>query len=107
VSPEVREKLVSAQEELRKTGADVKLVEMDNLHFTVKFLGEKDERAYHPHITLARVRSATNLEALQALLGAYASKDFGRTPIMMLKLKSSTLTPRGPAYRDIKEYTLK
>jgi 2'-5' RNA ligase len=175
VSPEVREKLIGAEEELRKTGADVKLVEVDNLHFTVKFLGdmpdseldevdkrvrplalprmevdvrglgafpddraprviwagvgyedldmvsksaqtvidalrglgENDERAYHPHITLARVRSPTNLEALQALLGAYASKDFGRTPIMMLKLKSSTLTPRGPAYRDIKEYALK
>jgi RNA 2',3'-cyclic 3'-phosphodiesterase len=175
VSPEVRENLVRAEEELKKTRADIKLVEMENLHFTVKFLGdvpdsvldevdrrvrplslprmevdvrgigafpddrsprvvwagvsyedldvvsksaqtvidalrgvgENDEREYHPHITLARVRSPTNIEALVALLGAYASKDFGRTPIMMLKLKSSTLTPRGPAYRDIKEYALK
>jgi 2'-5' RNA ligase len=174
VSPEVRENLVKVEEELKQTRADLKLVEVENLHFTVKFLGdvpdsvldevdgkvrkltlqrmevdvrglgafpddgaprvvwagvgyedldmvsksaqividalrgvgETDERAYHPHITLARVRSPTNIEALQALLAAYASKDFGRTPIMRLKLKSSTLTPRGPAYRDIKEYPL-
>jgi RNA 2',3'-cyclic 3'-phosphodiesterase len=175
VSPEVRGNLVRVEEELRKTGADLKPVEIENLHFTVKFLGdvpdsvieeveakvrplslprmevdvrglgafpdeknprvvwagvgyedldmvsksaqqvidalrgigEKEERAYHPHITLARVRSPTNLEALEALIAAYASKDFGRTPIMMLKLKSSTLTPRGAAYRDIKEYPLR
>ena len=174
MSPEVRENLIKVEEELKQTRADLKLVEIENLHFTVKFLGdvpdsvleevdakvrkltlqrmevdvrglgafpddkaprvvwagvgyedldmvsknaqvvidalrgvgESDEREYHPHITLARLRSSTNIEALQALLAAYASKDFGRTPIMMLKLKSSTLTPRGPAYRDIKEYPL-
>jgi 2'-5' RNA ligase len=35
--------LVGFQEELRATGADVKLVERQNLHFTVKFLGEISE----------------------------------------------------------------
>lgn len=35
--------LVAFQEELRATGADVKLVERENLHFTVKFLGEISE----------------------------------------------------------------
>ena len=175
MSPEVRENLIKVEEELKQTRADLKLVEIENLHFTVKFLGdvpdsvleevdakvrkltlqrmevdvrglgafpddrsprvvwagvgyedldmvsksaqqvidaligigEKEEREYHPHVTLARVRSPDNLEALTALLGSYSSKDFGRTPIMMLKLKSSTLTPRGPVYRDIKEYALK
>ncbi|MGH9917893.1 MAG: RNA 2',3'-cyclic phosphodiesterase, partial [Nitrososphaerales archaeon] len=45
VSPEVRDNLVRVEEELRQTRADIKLVERDNLHFTVKFLGEISERA--------------------------------------------------------------
>jgi RNA 2',3'-cyclic 3'-phosphodiesterase len=174
VSPEVRENIMRAEEELKQTRADVRLVERENLHFTVKFLGEipestveevdarvralalrrmevdvrglgafpdarrprvvwagvsphdlasvssigqqvidalegigeSDERGFHPHITLARVRSPRNLETLAAMLRDYSNREFGRTPIAALKLKASTLTPAGPSYRDIKEYTL-
>lgn len=174
VSPEVRDSLVVAEEELRATRADVKIVERENLHFTVKFLGEvpetavrevdarlrgvslsrmdvgvrglgafpdarrprvvwagvatedlapirragelvigalegigqSEERAFHPHITLARVRSPRNNDALLAVLRTQAGKDFGRTPITALKLKASTLTPKGPTYRDVMEYAL-
>jgi len=35
--------MVSVQEELRKTQADLKIVSRENLHFTVKFLGEISE----------------------------------------------------------------
>lgn len=170
----MRENLTRAEEELKQTRADIKLVETENLHFTVKFLGEipdsaiadvdarvralalrkmevnvrglgafpdvrrprviwagvasqdlgavtssgqrvidalegvgeSDDRAFHPHITLARVRSPRNHEALAAVLRDYTTRDFGRTPITTLKLKSSSLTPSGPIYRDVKEYTL-
>lgn len=37
---EIVEKLRSAQEWIHSTGADLKLVEPENLHFTIKFLGE-------------------------------------------------------------------
>ena len=37
------ENLVIVEEELRRTRADLKIVERDNLHFTVKFLGEITE----------------------------------------------------------------
>jgi 2'-5' RNA ligase len=43
VSGQVLDSLVSFQDEIRATGADVKLVEKENLHFTVKFLGEITE----------------------------------------------------------------
>jgi 2'-5' RNA ligase len=36
----IREKLVSAQRQLKATGADLKLVEPQNIHVTMKFLGE-------------------------------------------------------------------
>lgn len=69
-------------------------------------VGESDERGFHPHITLARVRSPRNNEALAAMIRDCENKDFGRTAITALKLKSSSLTPKGPTYRDIKEYAL-
>ncbi len=37
-------KLVEFQSEVAKVGADIKLVEKQNLHFTVKFLGEVTEQ---------------------------------------------------------------
>jgi RNA 2',3'-cyclic 3'-phosphodiesterase len=174
VSPEVRANLVRVEEELKRTRADLRLVDDENLHFTVKFLGEipdtmveevdrrvrtlslsrmevvvrglgafpddrrprvvwagvsledfesvsrsaqqvidalqgvgeSEDREYHPHITVARVRSPRNSEALAAVIRDYSARDFGRTAITSLKLKSSSLTPNGPTYRDVKEYVL-
>jgi len=39
----VLDSLVAFQKELSATGGDLKLVERENLHFTVKFLGEIDD----------------------------------------------------------------
>src|SRR5262245_65075271 len=44
----VRDRLVSLQERLAGLGADVKWVEADNLHVTLLFLGEVDERDVMP-----------------------------------------------------------
>ena len=170
----MRDNLMKAEEELKQTRADIKLVEKENLHFTVKFLGEipeglvdeidkrikglvllrmvvnvrglgafpdarrprviwagvapqdlpqismggqqvtdalegigeSDDRGFHPHITLARVRSPRSHEALASMLRDYSGKEFGKTTIGSLKLKSSVLTPNGPTYRDVREYAL-
>lgn len=172
VSGQVMERLQAAQEELKKTGADLGLVARENTHFTVKFLGEIPESAvseidtrigrlklraieiavrgmgafpdprrprvvwagvgsedelkmnaicksvigalegigrpedhdFHAHITLARVRSPRNTEALTSLIRRNQALDFGRTKIDIVKLKSSRLTPRGPIYSDVREY---
>jgi len=40
---ELKKKIIPFQEELKKTGADVKWVEVKNLHLTLKFLGEVNE----------------------------------------------------------------
>lgn len=174
VSPEVRESLMRVEDEIRQTRADVKPVEKDNLHFTVKFLGDvpdsvvaeidrrmgalalerievmvkglgafpdakrprvvwagaspetaprlaetgkrileairglgqEDSRGFSPHITVARVRSPRNQEALTALIRGCSGREFGATTITSLKLKSSTLSPRGPTYADVREYAL-
>jgi RNA 2',3'-cyclic 3'-phosphodiesterase len=43
ISNPALDSLAKFQEELKATGADIKLVERENLHFTVKFLGEVSE----------------------------------------------------------------
>ncbi len=170
----VLDSLVAFQNELPGTGADLKLVERQNLHFTVKFLGEisddqaaevrsrlrglslkgvdvevrgagafptparprvvwvgvaqnderlvtpiaegvlgslqgigeRDDRPFQAHITLARVRSGRNLRQLAELLRANSETPFGVAKLSELKLKSSLLTPSGPVYNDIEVYRL-
>jgi 2'-5' RNA ligase len=172
VSHEVAERMELVETELKSTGADLGLVSRENLHFTVKFLGEIPEgdirkvdervgklelsafdvtvkgigvfpdlrrprvvwagvdaadvepisqradavigaldgvgkpegREFQPHITIARVRSPRNLERLASFVQENASREFGRTRIAGLKFKSSVLTPKGPVYRDLREY---
>ena len=41
---ELKERIFKIQTKLKATGADLKLVEKENLHFTVKFLGEITEK---------------------------------------------------------------
>lgn len=62
---------------------------------------EKEERAYTPHITIARVRTFD-----PSLLGAIervAETDFGSFQADRYALKQSTLTKQGPLYEDLME----
>ena len=171
----VLKQLISVQGELSETRADLKIVARENLHFTVKFLGEMseaqvkeaesrmaaldvkgaevnlrgvgafphprrprviwvgvasedtpkifqladtviaalegigetEERGFQAHITLARVRSGRNKEALFTFLEKHANHEFGVMRFETLKFKSSELTPRGPIYTDIGVYKLR
>jgi len=171
----VLDSLVQFQGEISSTGADVKLVERENLHFTVRFLGEitqaqasqacsklgmlsprrtsvevrgagafptvnrarvvwagvarenvavmssiaadvvsaldgigeRDDRPFQAHITLARVRSPANLRQLGEVLARNPDRAFGTAELTELKLKSSVLTPRGPVYSDVGVFPLK
>ncbi|MDA4125998.1 MAG: RNA 2',3'-cyclic phosphodiesterase [Thaumarchaeota archaeon] len=174
ISNPALDSLVRFQEELRATGADIKLVGRQNLHFTVKFLGEisesqaaevgsrlgslvlkgidvevrgagafpnpsrarvvwagvsrdhealvapvaqqvidslegigeRDERPFRAHVTLGRVRSGRNLRQLEQFLSDNSDRPFGEVRLSHLKLKSSVLSPGGPAYTDLGDYPL-
>jgi len=174
VSEQVLDRLVEAGQELKKGAADVGVVARENLHFTVKFLGEipeetvkeidsrvgklqlsgfeaevrgvgvfpdlkrprivwagvgegselitksaesvigalkgigqRDERGFLPHLTFGRVRSPRNVSSLASYVTTNSEREFGRTHIGSLKLKSSLLTPSGPIYTNLREYALK
>lgn len=57
--PAVRALLVQVQDALRRADADVKWVEPDNLHLSLKFLGDVDDEP------LATLKGALSVEALR------------------------------------------
>jgi len=63
-------------------------------------IGEKEDKEFIPHITVARVKYV-NIPDLAQVLREYSSTDFGAQVVDSVKLKRSTLTPRGPIYDDL------
>lgn len=62
-----------------------------------------DDKGFSPHMTIARVKSAMNREALMAYVEGMRDEKFGTMPAKAVRLKKSTLTPRGPIYTTIHE----
>jgi 2'-5' RNA ligase len=171
-SDTVLNRFATAQNLIVQTGADVKLVEPQNIHITIRFLGnitpamaEKifyemknvqfapfnvqikglgafpnpsysrvvwagittgadqlknvfsqleprlrglgfapDPRGFSAHLTIARVRSGRNKRLLAELITENANYKFGTVNARCLRLKKSTLTPKGPVYSTLKEF---
>lgn len=74
ISPAQREKLADLIRSLKKSGTDVKWVKPENLHVTLKFLGEVDEKGL-PNIFDSLEKSLTNEQSFQFNL-----KDLGCFP---------------------------
>jgi len=168
----VLNRFATAQSLLVQTGADLKLVEPQNIHITVRFLGNitpgmadkifdemkqvqfvpfnvqikglgafpnprysrvvwagitdgadqlksvfsqleprlrglgftPDHRGFSPHLTIARVRSGRNKQQLADFVTENANYEFGTVNAKCLRLKKSTLTPKGPIYSTLKEF---
>ena len=167
----IRERIVAAQRGLERTRAQLKVVEPQIMHLTLRFLGEvpmptvervkeamdsvqfphfeaeftglgvfpnprrinvvwvgikngheelshifeqlepklrqiglpPDDKGFSPHMTIARVRSAMNREALAKYVESMKSEEFGKMAVNVVRLKKSTLTPRGPIYTTVHE----
>lgn len=169
----VLERIQRIQQDLHMTGANLKIVVPQNLHFTLHFLGSiesqlisqlqsiiqeidipafeaelsgigcfrpsrpriiwigvskgdenfiqlqdllakrlreqqfhVERRKYSPHLTIARVRSGAQRIQLLQVLDQHANFEFGQIRVSAVRLKKSTLTPRGPIYEDIETKTL-
>ena len=64
---------------------------------------KKEKRRFSPHITLARVRSARNLDSVRGVLGEHAEEIFGVQTVDRIRLKKSDLRPSGPIYTVVEE----
>lgn len=171
--PDIRERLAAEQDRLRRAQADVSWVRAENIHVTLKFLGEteekrldrirpalfevargsapfrirvsglgsfggriprvvwvgvpegaeplsrlakdveaatarlgfpKEKRGFTAHITLGRVRSPRNAEALLAALAEAETGPFGTVEVRQFELMQSELRPTGSVYTALDRY---
>lgn len=172
---EVRDRLAAAEDRLRRAQADVSWVRPENVHVTLKFLGEteakrlerirpalhevaragapfamgvsgvgsfggrvprvvwvgvgegadpltqlagrieaalarvgvpKERRGFTAHLTLGRVRSARNADALVAALQELHGEAFGALTATRFDLMQSELRPTGSVYTVLEEFPL-
>lgn len=63
----------------------------------------REQKAYHPHITLARVKTLQGpaMSSLKTLLSENENTSFGESKVDGVVLKKSQLTPKGPIYADV------
>lgn len=176
ISEEIRNALAQIQAHLKYAGADVKWVEKDNVHLTLKFLGEvspdkadeikrildeiaketrpfeitvkeigafpkiecprviwvgfdkganeskilaeridealskigfrEESRPFASHLTIGRVRSLKDKEALKNKISSYHLSPIPYHLITSVALFQSTLTPKGPIYAKLHEAKL-
>jgi len=64
-------------------------------------------KKFNSHITLARVRNSKNKQAILAEIDKTGNFSTDIFEINEIKLKESTLSPRGPEYHDIAVYKLR
>jgi 2'-5' RNA ligase len=163
--------LAKVQDVLLGTGADLKLVKPENIHITLRFLGDvtpdmvdrihgemqqvqfqpfevnvkgvgvfpnprhisvvwagirqgaselravfdqleprlqalgfaPDYKGFSPHLTIARVKTGRNRDALAEQLRTLEGFEFGTVKAECLRLKRSVLTPQGPIYSVLRE----
>jgi 2'-5' RNA ligase len=69
-------------------------------------LGFELEKKFHPHLTLARVKSQKGKGRLKAFLARNREREFGNLMVDAVHLKKSVLTPKGPIYSTVNEVKL-
>jgi len=64
-----------------------------------------EEKAFHPHLTLARIKDAREAPPLVACLERERDFCAGDFTVRSVSLFSSRLTPHGPVYQRLEEFT--
>lgn len=67
----------------------------------------KENRAFHPHLTLGRVKSVHNLSPVLSELERHQDADFGEMTVRRITFFQSTLKPSGAEYTVISEFNLR
>jgi len=85
-------------------GADELMAVFNQLELRLRQLGlAPDSKGFSPHLTIARVRSGRNKQALVSCVNELTAYEFGKVHADCLRLKKSVLTPQGPIYSILKE----
>jgi 2'-5' RNA ligase len=65
-----------------------------------------EQKKFKPHLTIGRVKSPGGLKDLIAIIEKIKHNKIGEMEVSSFSLLSSTLTPRGPIYRELSTFTL-
>jgi len=65
-----------------------------------------EDRPFNPHLTLGRIKSISNKEALAALLDNFRNKELQVIPVNEVILYESILKATGPVYKPIAKFLL-
>ncbi len=78
----------------------------DQIERELRGLGVRPERqAFHPHLTLARIKGTRNISRLVRLLEEMRDIEVGEMTVKSVRLKRSILTRQGPIYETLLEVT--
>jgi 2'-5' RNA ligase len=87
-----------------RQGANEMKAVFDQLEPRLQTLGFKpDYKGFSPHLTIARVRTGKNRDALAEQLKSFEGFEFGSVKAECLRLKKSILTTQGPIYSVLRE----
>jgi len=67
----------------------------------------REHREPTAHLTVARVKRIRSIEAIRKLFSVLADVEIGRMVVDHVRIKKSTLTPKGPIYETLAEIELK
>jgi 2'-5' RNA ligase len=65
-----------------------------------------EDRQFRPHITLGRIKSIKNPDALRSALGEYQESQIQEVHVKEVILYESILKPTGPVYKPIGNFSL-
>lgn len=67
---------------------------------------QKEDRPFHPHVTIARVKTGKNRTALCEAIESFSVGQQARQSVSHFTLFQSTLTPQGPIYQNLQNFPL-
>jgi RNA 2',3'-cyclic 3'-phosphodiesterase len=79
----------------------------DNIEAALSEAGfPREPKAFHPHVTIGRVRGAVAPGWGDAFAASLAGRRFGDVPVAAVRLVESLLSPAGAHYRTIADFPL-
>lgn len=79
---------------------------MKALEKELSYVRKNEHEGEIAHLTIARVKSAKSKDKIQELVRKNKETNFGKMPVDKLILYESELTPEGPIYKVVKEFSL-
>ena len=77
---------------------------VENELYKIRF--PKEQRKFHPHLTLGRVKGPHNIGPVIQMLEQHKENDFGRMTVNRITFFQSTLKPTGAEYTILSEHRL-